>query len=306
MITNCLIQDCKMAVVVSGAVLLGIVFAILALHISAAVKIRRLQEKELCLGLPTIFFTGSSTISLSACVQVCRYLTLAVIGPNSKLSTLWYIADSVCGSVYVCHIVALVMYLCYFMYTYVTDKTEIKNNSAIISVEDENSSSSCSNWKSPHTSRHFQPPASPQTVHPAEHQPVTVDTYKQSSSHSDATSLTYFFTILVTAGLNLYLFSLIKEYHTASPTTSNPIHLWIVKILMLISGAIQFIAVNCFGLDSSFACKASIMLSCFLIFLNISIPFMCEYQCHKLLRMLSLFGMFNAPLTSYYLAIDHI
>ena len=305
-----------MAVVVSGAVLLGIVFSILALHISAAVdtvKIRtRLQQRQL--HLLTILFTGIITISLSGCVQVCRYLTFAAIGPTSELSAFWYIADSVCESVYVCHCVALVMYMCYFIYTYVkeTPVSEVKNSLASIGLEDGNSSSSCSDRKSPHASKHFQPPASPQTVHPAENQLVTVDNHKKSYSHFDATynhfltTIAYFFLILVTAGFVLYLFSIMNGYHTASPTAFNPIHLWIAKIQMLLSGAILFIAVNFFGFNFSFECKANILLNCFLIILNICIPFMCEYQCHGLLSILSVLGVFNAALTSYYLTIEHI
>ena len=161
-----------MAVVVLGAVLVGIVFSILALHISAAVdtvKIRRrLQQREL--HLLTILFTGSITISLFACVQVCRFLTFAVIGPTSALSNyLWYIADSVFESVYVCHCVAMVMYIMrYFMYTYAKETPEVKSSLASISLEDGNSSSSCFDRISPHTCRQFQAPTSPQTVHPAD------------------------------------------------------------------------------------------------------------------------------------------
>ena len=307
-----------MAVVVSGAVLLGIVFSILALHIFAAVdtvKIRRrLQQKQL--HLLTILFTGSITISLYACVQVCKFLTFAVIGPSSELITLWYIADSVCESVYVCHCAALVMYtLCFFLYTSrVKETLEVKNSLASISLEDGNSSSFCSHWKSPHTSKHFQPPASPQTVHPADHddhdQPVTVDNHKQSyNSHFNSTfhfliTIAYFISILVEAGFLLYLFSIFEEYHTDYPTTSNPDHLSIVKIAILLLGGISVITVNFLEFDFSLACEASILINCFLNFLNICIPFMCEYQGHGLLSMLLLLGVFNAALISYYLAIE--
>ena len=301
-----------MAVVVSGAVLLGIVFSILALHISAAVDTvknrRRLQRG---LHLLTILFTGSITISLSACVQVCRILTFAAIGPTSELSTLWYIADSVCESVYVCHCVALVVYMCYFMYTYVKNTPEVKNSFASISLEDGNSSSSCSDRKSPHTCRQFQPPTSPQTVHPAEDKPVSVENYKQSYSHFDATfhfliAIAYFFSILVAVGFVLYLFS-IMEYCTAFPIIFNLSHPWIVKIaIILLLCGILLITVNCFGLNYSLACKSHILLNCFLIFLNFCIPFMCEYQCYELLNMLSSLGVFTAALTLYFLAIEHI
>ena len=301
-----------MAVVVSGAVLLGIVFFILALHISAVVDTvkvrRRLQQKELY--LLTILFTGSITISLSACVQVCRFLTFAVLGPTSELSILWYIADSVCESVYVCHCVALVMYMCYFMYTYVkeTPDSEVKNSLVGISLEDGNSSSSCSDQKSPHTSKHFQPPASPQTVYRAEDQNVTVDNHKKSYSHFDATfliTIAYFFSILVAAGSLLYLFSIMREYHTASSIISNLSHLWIVKIAVVLLSGIALIAVNFLGFHFSLTCKAHISLNCFLILLNFCIPFMCDYQCQGLFNIFSLLGIFTAALTSYYLAIDH-
>ena len=305
-----------MAVVVLGAVLLGIVFSILALHISAAVdtvKIRRrLQQREL--HLLTILFTGSITISLSTCVQVCRFFTFAVIGPTLELSTLWYIADSVCESVYVCHCVALVMYImCYFMYTYVKETPEVKNSLqlASISSEDGNSSSSCSDRKSPRTCRQFQPPTSPQTVHPAEDKPVTENNYKQSYSHFDATlhfliAVAYFFSILVAVGFVLYLFSIMKEYHTASPTLFNSSHLWIEKITILLLCGILLITANCFGFNFSLACKSHILLNCFLNLLNFCIPFMCEYQCHGLLNMWSLLGVFTAALTSYFLAIERM
>ena len=312
MITIHLIQECRMAVVVSGAVLVGIVFSILALHISAAVdtvKNRRRLQREL--HLLTILFTGSITISLSACVQVCRFLTFAVIEPTSELNTLWYIADSVCESVYFCHCVAMVVYMCYFMYTYVKGTPEVKNSFASISLEDGNSSSSCSDHKLPHTCRQFQPPASLQTVHPAEDTPVTVENYKQTCSHFDATlhfliTIAYFFSILVTVGFVLYLFSTMKEYHTASPIIFNSSHLWIEKIVILLLCGISFIAINFLGFNFSLACKSHMSLNCFLIFLNFCIPFMCEYQCHGLLNMWSLLGVFTAALTSYFLAIEHI
>ena len=302
-----------MAVVVSGAVLVGIVFSILALHISAAVdtvKNRRRLQREL--HLLTILFTGSITISLSACVQVCRFLTFAAIGPTSELSTLWYIADSVCESVYVCHCVALVMYImCYFMYTYVKETPEVKNSFASISLEDGNSSSSCSDRKSPHTCRQFQVPASPQTVHPAEDTPVSVENYKLSYSHFDATlhsliAIAYFFSILVAVGFVFYLFSIMKEYHTASPTLFDSSRLWIEKITILLLCGISLIGANCFGFNFSLACKSHILLNCFLILLNFCIPFMCEYQCHGLFNMWSLLGAFTAALTSYFWAIEHI